>query len=710
MFKKILLILFVLIIVIIAALAILIKIYVTPESVRSVLIPQAEKALNRKVELGKVNIGLVRGIQFKDFSIKEKDDKTDFIKCKDFILKFKLLPLLSRQLIIEELRLESPEIRIKRNIDGSFNYEGIGKERPPEQLREKERASGQEGLPLSLLIESVAVGNAKFSFIDEKRELPDVTGSADVDLGIRSEDGEDLSSQGSIYVKLDEIAVAKQEEKKIKDITATLRYGITINLQADSISIKEADLTIQEIPVSLKGVVTKIKTEPEIDITVNLKETKTSDIQKSLLPFAEITGLSLSGVVSADLALKGSTVKADSIKTNGKIVFDHLGVNYDGANAVIDGDLNFNEQVMDIDASIDVGKDTAALTGSIKNYFKKPDIRLDFHSEHISLANLLSAGRPKDSSASARQKTSGKITSKEAEPLDLELTASGEIRIDATDFKNMSMQDFYVQYRLNNNMLEILEMTALAGKGTINMTSFIDLAKPGYTYSLSSSLDSLHAEEFVNSLFPKAENTVFGILSLKLSLSGSGTKPDSIRNNLTGKGDFVIEEGKITDSKIPENLAHFLGIEELRTIIFREANGTIKIGSGIARLSSIFSSDDISMNPSGKIGLDETLDLKFDLRLSPRLTDKAMMQSNIASYIKDDKGWGSIPLKVSGTFANPSYRIDIEKAGKRVIKKKAKELIEDLFDKGKETDEQPGESDKPDIQKPIKELLNDILD
>ncbi len=107
------------------------------------------------------------------------------------------------------------------------------------------------------------------------------------------------------------------------------------------------------------------------------------------------------------------------------------------------------------------------------------------------------------------------------------------------------------------------------------------------------------------------------------------------------------------------------------------------------------------MDPSGKIGLDETLDLDFDLKLSPHLTDKAMRNSSIAQYIKNEEGWGMIPLKVSGTFANPSYTVDIAKAGKRVIKKKADKFIDKLFDKKEEEKKQELE--------PVKDLLKGIF-
>ena len=68
--------------VIFIALTLLIKFYVTPERVKSFVVPTAEKSLNRKVDMGDISIGLLQGISLSDFAIKESDGKSDFVKFK----------------------------------------------------------------------------------------------------------------------------------------------------------------------------------------------------------------------------------------------------------------------------------------------------------------------------------------------------------------------------------------------------------------------------------------------------------------------------------------------------------------------------------------------------------------------------------------------------------------------------------------------------
>ena len=707
--KKILLVITALIAVIIVASAVLIKIYITPESVKAFLIPKAEKALNRKVNIGEVNISLFKGIEIKDFAIKEKDEKTDFIKCKDFILKYRLLPLLTKKVIIEELKLVSPQVRIVRDRKGKFNFEGIGQQQKAPDGKKEKQAADTKGLPISLLVDSVVVENAGFSFLDLKKELPDIRGSIDIDMGIKSAAESELSSQGSIDLKLDEIVTKKPSEKHIKNITAGIKYAASVNFESNNIRIDMADIKVQKIPASITGKIANFKTLPEIDITVSIPETKTADIQESLASFADLKGLALSGRLKADLKLSGIIKKFTSLKTKGSVILEKVGITYNNIKAVFDGSLKFKGQSMDINVKGTVGKNTAELKGSVNNYFKNQEIKLNLYSNQLFLDELIPV-KAKDKTPAKKSKPTPRKTPPEAKPLDLKLSAEGEVRIKSAKYKGMTMSDFYARYQLKNNEFKIIKMTAYAGKGKFNLKSVVDISKPGYIYKLSGNLVSLHADEVVNSLFPKAKNTVYGILSLNLKLNGSGMLPERIKRNLIANGDFNIKEGKITGNKITENLALFLGVDELKTINFKKAEGTLRVKNGTARLDSIFSSDDISMDPKGTIGLlDGTLNLAFDLKLSPRLTDKALKNPGIASYIKDEEGWGRIPIKISGTFSAPSYKVDVVKAGKRIIKKKAKELLEDLFDKDKD-ETKDTKDQEPDVKKPIKDLLKGLFE
>lgn len=705
--KKFLSITAALVLAVIIAFALFIKFYITPERVKEFVIPAAESSLGRKVEIGDISINVFKGIGLKEFAVKEADGKKDFVKCRDLVLKFKLFPLLHKKVIIDELKLVSPEIRIYRSRDGKYNFEDIGQEKIPEDIKEEEKeAAVAEGLPVSLLVSRIKIEDAGFTLTDLTEKLPDIKSSADIDIGIESTDGTEVSTQGSIDLRLDELNLRGPSEKKIKNINAALKYAVHFNLESFDIKIDRGDLYVQGIPVSMKGSVRNTRTSPDLDMALSLSDAETSNIQELAALFADMKGLKLSGSLSADVKVKGKPDRPDSLKTSGSILMRNIGVMYEGINARLDGSVKFSEKLMDINIETAIGKNSADLKGSIANYLGDQDIKLDIYSKKLSIDELIPAGKTEEKPPiSGKGRPSPEKSSKEAVPLDLKLSAKGEIRVDSASYRGLNMSDLLMRYSFKNNKLSISNMTANAGKGKLGLKSLIDLSRPGYKYDLSCSIDSLHADEVVNSMFPSAKDTVFGTLSFDLKLNGAGTLPENIKKNLKADGKFNIKDGKITDAPIAENLSRFLNIGELKTINLKKAEGSIKIRDRVARLDSDFISDDLSMDPKGKIGLDETLNLAFDLKLSPRLTDKAMMNPGIAKFFKNDDGWGVIPLKISGTFERPSYAVDIEKAGKRAIKKEADKLLEKIFQKNDKDQDDPVKQ----LEKPLKELFQGVF-
>jgi hypothetical protein len=899
--------------VIIIALTVFIKIYITPERVKALLVPQAEKSLNRKVIIGEVNIDLLKGISIKDFAIKETDEKTDFLSCKDFVLRFKLLPLLSKKVVIDELRLVAPAVRIERDILGKFNFHDIGKKKTDE-IQEETSSDTSEGLPISLLISNVSVKDSRFSLIDRTKDIPDVKGSLSVDMTMKSAGGGELLSEGNINLMLDEVTRWKPQKKTINNIGLGIQYtarvnpdsgelmienaelkvqnvqatiqGKTKNLtsspdiditlsmkkiktadvqdllssfidlkglslsgsfttdmkvkgqvqnidtlnsdialtlenvsikkdkidtvldgtvklssKSDTVNISRADVKIQNIPVSLKGNVKNLTQSPDVDVAVTLSKADTKDVQKLLSGFVDLKGLTLSGFFSADLKLKGRTEEIDSLKTdgsiglenigiiynsinttlggtiafntssdnlsikkadvkvqnisvylkgnvknlttspyldvavsvprvkaahlqqaiapftdmigigvagalkadlnikgkpkelstmkaNGNVNFEKIGVKYQDTNAMLDGSVDLKENLMNINLKTTVGENSATLRGSVKNLFKDQDININIYSKSLNIDKLIPRAQEKGEPASKPGKTAPEQAPKEAAPLDLKLTARGEIKVDSALYKGLNMSNLHMKYDFRNNRLNVTKLTGKAIRGSFDLKSAVDLSRRGYSYNLSGAVDSLYAEEIINAFFPKYKDTIYGIVSTNLKFSGKGTLPESIKRNLGGNADFTIKDGKITNIPILSNLAAILNTRELETINVKRGNGTISIQNGLAKLDSIITSDEIEMDPKGDIGLvDEEIDLAFDLRLSPRLKGKAM-SSSYSEYLSDETDWGMIPVTCPGTFSKPRCGPDLAKAGKRAVEKEVDKQIDKLFKK-KEGEESP---------------------
>ncbi len=781
------------------ALTVFIKVYVTPDKVKEYVIPIAEQTLNRKISIGEIDINIFKGIGLKDFTIKEPDQKTDFIKCENFVLKFQLLPLLSRKVIIDKLNVVSPSVRVERGKDGKYNFDDILKKDASLKQPEGTKKQSDQSMPISLLVSRILISNAQLSMSDLMKENPDVRGSADIDISMKSSDSFTLFTEGSVNIKLDEIVLRKPSEKHLRDLSSTLNYAVHLDTNSYDVLIDRADITVQAITASVQGSVSKLKTSPEVDITVKIPKVKTAEIQElaalfvdmkeinlsgaldgnvklkgkvnnlddliinsalsfdnvgvahkeidshlkgnlklalnsgnlqidtenlvldnvplslkgdinnvrtspalnialslpkaetaklqSLLaPFLKVEGLNLTGHLAADLKVKGLVKKPDELNANGNISMEKLGIKYNNINALIDGKIEITGQKAQINLTGSSGNNSANITGTVNNLFKNQDINLNAYSKRLILDEFIPEASKKPSSQSASKKPA---EAKEPEPLNLKLRAKGEVKIDSAIYKNMHMTDFYMNYLFKDNKLTISTMTANAGKGKFALNSLVDFSTPGYAYNLAATIDSLNTAELVNSFVPAAAGKVFGTITSNLKLDGRGTLPAAIRRNLSADGDFNIRDGKISDAEIAKGLSLFINLKELETIEFTKAEGAVKIRNGMARLDSVFKSKDIAMDPKGNIGLDETLDLAFDLKLSPHLTGKAVT-SKVGKYLKDEGEWGTIPVLIKGTFTNPAYEADISRVGKQVIEKKVNKLIDKMFKKDT-TEVPPGE-------------------
>ena len=188
-FLKILGVVVFLLVVLFVATTIFINIYFSKERIRELIIPKAEKLLARNVDFSDVSVGLFSGVSLKGFVVKDEDGKTDFIKVKELDLKFKLLPLLSKKLVITSLEFINPYIRIVRRLDGHFNYETLGflekgKEDPP---GDPQGSSGSAALALT--IKHIYVKRARIVFEDMIKQFPNADALIDLSSSLSLESG-----------------------------------------------------------------------------------------------------------------------------------------------------------------------------------------------------------------------------------------------------------------------------------------------------------------------------------------------------------------------------------------------------------------------------------------------------------------------------------------------------------------------------------------
>lgn len=160
--------------------------FLSQERLRIMLVEPVEDQLGRKIEIGSIKISLFSGIDIKEIVVKEKNPAQEFASIGNFRLKYELLPLLEKRLVIKEVLINKPSIKISRNGQGVFNFadlslepKKIKKEIPPPELQTV------EPLPLTLIFDQIKVNDLNLTFTDQTGELPAITSTdGDLDLAV----------------------------------------------------------------------------------------------------------------------------------------------------------------------------------------------------------------------------------------------------------------------------------------------------------------------------------------------------------------------------------------------------------------------------------------------------------------------------------------------------------------------------------------------
>jgi len=145
------------------------KFLITPERVRETVLPLAQDALHRQIELGDIEVSIFSGILLKDVVVKDVDQTSNFVSVGEVSLRYQFLPLLMLHVVVDEVRLDSPHIRVTRLADGKFNFSDLlgassTTEAKPAEFQPQTSSGG--GAPLNLLVSSVLIDKGELEFLD----------------------------------------------------------------------------------------------------------------------------------------------------------------------------------------------------------------------------------------------------------------------------------------------------------------------------------------------------------------------------------------------------------------------------------------------------------------------------------------------------------------------------------------------------------------
>jgi AsmA protein len=267
-FLKIAIVLFAILILLAIGLTLLVRSYLSSDKLKAILLPKAEELTGRKVQLEEIQVSLFKGIVVKGLHVKERDGQEDFLKMGKFVLSYRLLPLLKKQLVINKIEILSPSVAIKKERGGKYNFSDISEK---QSYKPQEPSPPEpQGLPFSILSDQLFIRDARLSYVDEEKEMPDVSLTLDAEFkGAIGQDGKPRMESGRISLKEMKVAL------KGNDIKTSGKIDMDANtIRADLLT------TIGKESVNLSATVKDYLSAP--DITANLRA-RSLDLQNLIV-------------------------------------------------------------------------------------------------------------------------------------------------------------------------------------------------------------------------------------------------------------------------------------------------------------------------------------------------------------------------------------------------------------------------------------------
>ena len=335
--------------------AIALKVIFTGERLKAMIIPRAQEFTGRQVAIGDVSLSIFPSIALKleDVSIAnprgEGFSPDPFLTLDVLRLDVKLLPLLRSRVEVTALELQRPHLLLEINAENQANYalstapvtprapgEG-GEGRKPEGTHAPSGGEAPEGDRYApkpaeqslgaLLISNFHVEGGSVDYINHKDNSATRIHELSVALNLGSE-GNNIILTGS--AESDSVSYGTVDEPMLGGLHIRVEQKITYDQSGDILVFDRGRFVLQDIPLSLSGKVSHLRTTPVLDLIVASDSLNIADLL-SLVPkeyMKKAEGVTGKGIARIHVAITGSVSASSSADFAGTIAARDASIQY----------------------------------------------------------------------------------------------------------------------------------------------------------------------------------------------------------------------------------------------------------------------------------------------------------------------------------------------------------------------------------------------
>jgi hypothetical protein len=223
--------------------------------------------------------------------------------------------------------------------------------------------------------------------------------------------------------------------------------------------------------------------------------------------------------------------------------------------------------------------------------------------------------------------------------------------------------------RVNDDRtMHLGDVTGVLYSGTAHANIELDLRDPAApAFRVESNMNDVNANDLLSSISP-AKDLLVGTLDATSLISGKGSVPDAIARSLTGEGSMSAKGGKLQPSPAIMAIWSALGLQEKKSIDFKEFFAPFRLEQGKFVTRDLkLSGGDADWAANGVVGFDGMLDYGVQVTLSEALSNtyRQRLGKDLAKVLAGSSGRLTLDLRVTGNARSPKVQVDTEKLAQR---------------------------------------------
>ncbi len=620
------------------------------------------------VELGKTSLSNAAGFSAPVFASTDK-----------VAIRVKLLPLLSKRLEMDTVTVQGLRLNLARDASGRTNWDDLvkaGGAEPPGAPGSKGDSDTSDGTAaVALAVGGVDIRDANLSWDDatqnqhyEISNLSVQTGAltpgepVDLALALDLQAGDPaISGHITAAGRLDYDTGAKIARVDGLEVEGTFagpqlpqgkaRVALAANVTHDAgkqtLVVEKLALEAEELKLNGELRVSDINSAPTTKGNIRIEEFNPKKLLAALSkePFQTadpkaLTRVSLDATIGGrpnQLVVKPLTVRLDDSTLKGELSIADIksqALRFDLALDAIDADRYMPPEKDKSEASTPVAASPGAAAGG-----------------------------------------AGQVPNETLRRLDV----VGRVNIGKLKAAKLNMSDVDMSVTAKDGLIRLNPIGANLYNGNYRGNITVDARGDTPRISVDENLAGILAGPLLKDL--QGTDRLTGMGNVNVAMQTAGVTPDEITKSLNGSASFAFTDGAINGVNIARMIreahARIKGIklppaEVEQKTDFSELRGSMRVTNGVAT-----NEDFVAMTPLLRINGKGTANLpaeSLDYRIQATLVKSLEGQGG---QNLDELVGIPIPIRVTGSFAEPKYALDTEALAQSLAKGKAKELIEE---------------------------------